>query len=127
MKRAAWASAVVLVLVLQGAMWNPPQREPEGQESAEPPPAPLRAIMRVQRGVLSFSAGEHEASARLEFPIDPARSVVTLSEAIAPAGRNNGNPRCGAVVFELNESRLVVWTDEQHTRRIVGFQIVEHP
>ncbi len=133
MKTAAWAcAAIVLTLILQGAMWAAPspQREPQPQDPPADPatrqsPEP-GAIKRVQRGVLSFSPGEHEASARLETPIDPSRSVVTLSDAIAPAERDNGNPRCGALVFELSEGRLVVWTDEQHTRRVVGFQIVEY-
>lgn len=132
MKTAGWACAIGLILTLQGAMSAAPPRqretEPQGQP-ADPASTQVgggRLIKRVQRGVLSFSAGEHEASARLEFPVDPSRCIVTLSDAIAPAERDNGNPRCGAVVFELNEGRLVVWTDEQHTRRIVGYQIVEH-
>ena len=102
----------------------------EAVERREPPEpragAATQTVRRVLRGRLTFDRGEHEAVARLAEPVDVKKCVVTLSDAIVRDERDYGNPRDGAIVAELSETRLTVWTDEQHTRRVVSYQVIEY-
>ncbi len=88
--------------------------------------APTQTVRRVLHGVLTFDRGEHQAVARLDEPVDVDKCVVTLSDAVVRGERDYGNPRGGAIVSEFSETRLTVWTDEQHTRRVVSYQVIEY-
>ena len=100
------------------------QDAPEQREAVTT--TPVQTVKRVLRGVLTFDRAEHQATIRLAEPVNVDKCVVTLSDAIVRGERDYPSPRSGAIVAELSENRLTVWTDDQRTQRAVSFQVIEY-
>ncbi len=131
MKRhSAGAILVIAFLTVAFGGWFAAAGRAAAQETverSEPSDAePVQTVKRVLRGMLTFDRGEHQATDKLSSPVDVDKCVVKLSDAIVRGERDYGNPRGAAIVAEFTETRLIVWTDEQHTRRVVSYQIIEY-
>ena len=129
-RHSARAISLIALLTVAFGGWFAAAGRATAQETverSEPAGAePVQIVRRVLRGVLTFDRGEHQATAKLASPVEVDKCVVTLSDAIVRGERDYGNPRGGAIVAEFSETRLIVWTDEQRTRRLVSYQIIEY-
>ncbi len=129
-RHSAGAISLIALLTVAFGGWLAAASRATAQEAVErnePPGAErVQTVRRVLRGVLTFDRGEHRATAKLASAVEVDKCVVTLSDAIVRGERDYGNPRGGAIVAEFSETRLTVWTDEQHTRRLVSYQIIEY-
>ena len=129
-RHSAGAISLIALLTVAFGGWLAAAGRATAQEAVErnePPGAErVQTVRRVLRGVLTFDRGEHQSTAKLASAVEVDKCVVTLSDAIVRGERDYGNPRGGAIVAEFSETRLTVWTDEQHTRRLVSYQIIEY-
>lgn len=89
------------------------------------------SIKRVLRGVVDLAQGVQEANAALSATIDPARSVVVLSDVCmmqAPVSNNAWTARSGACVIDLTATQITVRIDAcaSSVPTKVNYQIIEY-
>ncbi|GMU22099.1 MAG: hypothetical protein AMXMBFR13_21870 [Phycisphaerae bacterium] len=90
---------------------------------------PPAGVKRVIRGVITLNTGETEKSQNFSPSVDPAKSVVLLSEAVIVVVQGAPSSlvaRNGAAVLSLGASSVTVATDPQQSQQRLSYQIVEY-
>lgn len=88
-------------------------------------------IEKVVRGVITFQkSGAIELTQEFSPAVDPNRSVVILSDAVASEHTSSDHPewlgRTGACLIGLTETQITVRVEPHRTEQKVSYQIIEY-
>jgi hypothetical protein len=88
-------------------------------------------VKKVVRGVITFAKGQGVESTQTFSPaVDPARSVVLLSDAVVldPDSTTDDNWifRSGACLINLTDTQITVRVEAHAANQKVSYQIVEY-
>lgn len=89
-------------------------------------------VKQVVRGVIPFPKDQREASQTLSSAVNPAKSVVMLSDAVATAPPVSSDPnwgtRTGACVTSLTGSQITIRVDASVllAPAEVSYQVIEY-
>lgn len=87
-------------------------------------------VEKVVRGVITFPENETTGLDNLSSPVDPNRSVVLLSDAVATEHITPDSPdwlgRTGACLVNLTEEQITVEVENHQADQKVSYQIIEY-